>query len=311
MKRVVFHSRRGRSNQGKAMRVLVLGGTGSIGSPIVRTLVKRGHEVLGLARSEAAAKTLHTCGARAIPGNIRRPKEWLGSVPQCDAVIHAACEFDDSMGGIEQHLLDSLLPYLAARAPSPRFIYTGGCWLFGATGDRVGTETTPFSPLPAFAWSLPHMRRILETSGIEPIIIHPAMVYERDAGVFSGFARDSAEQRPIRIVGGESVRWPLVHSDDLANLYALALENGVARESYIGSAIDGLPVGKIARAFAELRGGADRSVQVVSADEIAAELGEWARGYALDQQLSGEKARSSLGWAPAHLHPQNEIASLT
>jgi hypothetical protein len=37
----------------------------------------------------------------------------------------------------------------------------------------------------------------------------------------------------------------------------------------------GLPVGKIARAFAEQRGGADRGLQVVSADEIAAEFGEW------------------------------------
>ncbi len=293
------------------MRVLVLGGTGSIGSPMVRTLVKRGHEVLGIARSEAAAKKLGACGARAIPGNIRRPKEWLGSLPQCDAVIHAACEFEDAMGEIEQHLLDNLLPHLAAPAKNPKFIYTGGCWLFGATGDRVATEMTPFSPLPAFAWSLQHMQRILETSGIEPVIIHPAMVYERDAGVFSGFARDAEERRPVRIVGGESVRWPLVHSDDLANLYALALEKGVACESYIGSAIDGLPVGNIARAFARRHGGVDRGLEIVSADEISAQLGEWARGYALDQQLSGQKARSSLGWVPAHLDPQSEIASMT
>jgi nucleoside-diphosphate-sugar epimerase len=293
------------------VRVLVLGGTGSIGSPMVRTLVKRGHEVVALARSKAAAKKLGACGARAIPGNIRRPKEWLRSLPQCDAAIHAACEFDGAMGEIELHLLNNLLPHLVARMQNPKFIHTGGCWLFGATGDRVGTEITPFSPLPAFAWSLEHMRRILETSGIEPVIIHPAMVYERDAGVFSGFARDAAESRPIRIVGGESVRWPLVHSDDLANLYVLALEKGVARESYIGSAIDGLAVGDIARAFARRHGGVDRGLKIVSADEISAELGEWARGYALDQQLSGEKARSSLGWVPAHLDPQSEIASVT
>jgi len=60
------------------------------GTPLVRTLVTRGHEVFGLARSEAAANKLGACGARAIPGNIRKPKEWLASLPQCDAVIHAA-----------------------------------------------------------------------------------------------------------------------------------------------------------------------------------------------------------------------------
>jgi hypothetical protein len=89
--------------------------------------------VLGLARSEAAAKKLDAAGARAIPGNIRSPNAWLDSLPQCDSVIHAASEFADAMGEIEQHLLDNVLPYLAARAQTPRFIYTGGCWLFGAT----------------------------------------------------------------------------------------------------------------------------------------------------------------------------------
>jgi nucleoside-diphosphate-sugar epimerase len=109
-------------------------------------------------------------------------------------------------------------------------------------------------------------------------------------------------------VAGENVRWPLVHAHDLAHLYALVLENGVARQSYIGSAIDGLTVGRIARAFARRCGALDFKPQIVSADEIAAELGEWARGFALDQQLSGEKARRSLGWNPQHLDPEGEIA---
>lgn len=293
------------------MRVLVLGGTGSIGGPVVRTLVKRGHKVVAVTRSHASAQKVTTFGARPIPGNIRRSEEWLGALPPVDAVIHVACEFEGAMEEIDCHLLDALLPYLAAQRRTSKFIYTGGCWLFGATGDQVATEATPFPSLPAFAWMLQHMRRVLETSGIEPVIIHPAMVYEAGGGVFSRFARDAIEQRAIRVVGGENVRWPLVHSDDLASLYTLALERGVARESYIGSAIDGLPVGRIARAYARRYGGLDRKLQVICADEISAELGDWARGYALDQQLSGEKARSSLGWKPAHLDPESEIAAIT
>ena len=49
---------------------------------------------------------------------------------------------------------------------------------------------------------------------------------------------------------------------------------------------------------------------IVSADAIAAELGDWARGRAMDQQLSGEKARRELGWTPVHLDPEGEIAAL-
>ena len=65
------------------------------------------------------------------------------------------------MGAIDARLLDALLPALAAQPKKPRFIYTGGCWLFGATGDEVATEETPLRPLPAFAWMVPHLRRIL------------------------------------------------------------------------------------------------------------------------------------------------------
>lgn len=292
------------------MRVLVLGGTGSVGGPVVRAIVKRGHEVLALARSAASAQKVVAFGAQPVPGNIRRPEEWLQALPAVDAVIHAACEFEDAMEGIERHLLGHLLPHLAASERNPRFIYTGGCWLFGATGDQVATEATPFRALPAFAWAVPHIKRVLETAGIQPTVIHPAMVYAAGGGVFSSFARDSIERRAIRIVGNENVRWPLVHSDDLASLYALVLERGVARESYIGSAIDGFPVGRIARAFAKRSGAVDRDLQIISADAIAAELGDWARGYALDQQASGEKARLTLGWDPKHLDPESDIAAI-
>jgi nucleoside-diphosphate-sugar epimerase len=136
------------------------------------------------------------------------------------------------------------------------------------------------------------------------------MVYAADGGVFSRFARDAVERDAIRVVAGEDVRWPLVHSEDLAELYALALERAPARSSYIGAAIEGFPVGRIAHAFAKRFGTRQQQPQIISADAIATELGEWARGRGLDQRLSGEKARADLGWNPKHLDPEGEIARL-
>jgi hypothetical protein len=84
----------------------------------------------------------------------------------------------------------------------------------------------------------------------------------------------------------------------------------------LGAGIDGFSVGSIARAFAT-RYGAEREIdEVISADAVADEQGDWARGYALDQQLSGDKARgdkarSSLGCEPTHVDPEGEIASMT
>jgi nucleoside-diphosphate-sugar epimerase len=292
------------------VHVFVLGGTGSIGLPVVRELIKRGHDVRALARSDVSAVKLGEFGATPLAGDIASPERWAGTLSHVDAVIHAACDFSTDMDAIDRRLLDVLLPSLAVAPKKPRFIYTGGGWLFGATGDDVATEETPFRPLPAFAWMVPQLRRILEAPEIDGIVIHPAMVYAAGAGVFRRFAQDAVERDAVRVVESEEVRWPLVHSEDLAELYALALERAPARSSYIGAGIEGLAVGRIARAFARHFGTRRLEPQIVSTDTIAAELGAWARGFGLDQRLCGAKAQRELGWEPRHLDPIGEIARL-
>ncbi|CAN5901560.1 NAD-dependent epimerase/dehydratase family protein [soil metagenome] len=274
------------------MRVLLLGGTGSIGSAVLRELVGRRHEVVALARSDASAAKIQAAGGVAVAGDIATPTAWIRTLPSLDAVIHMACDFKADMAAVDRQLLDALLPYLAVQRQRARLIYTGGGWLFGATGDRVATESSPFAPLPAFAWMVPHLQRVLASPGADGIVIHPAMVHGGDGGVFRRFADDAASGRPVRVVGGEDVRWPLVHREDLAVLYALALERAPPRSSWLGVDVEGLAVGRIARSFSA-------ELEIVPADAIAAELGEWARGYGCDQQLSGAKARRDLGWEPA------------
>jgi nucleoside-diphosphate-sugar epimerase len=149
------------------VRVFVLGGTGVIGSAVVRELIARGHELFALARSHKSAAKLGECGATPIAGDIASPEPWAATLPPVDAVIHAACDFNSAMEAIDRHLLDVLLPALGAQPNKVRFINTGGCWLFGATGDDVATEATPFRPLPAFAWMVPHLERILASPEVE------------------------------------------------------------------------------------------------------------------------------------------------
>ncbi len=282
------------------MRVFLLGATGSIGSAVLGGLADRGHEIFALARSDRSAGKIIQHRATAIRGDIETPERWASALPDVDAVVHMACEFSDAMGATDRHLLDVLLARLESQATKPRFIYTGGCWLFGDTGDDTATEETPFSPLPAFAWMIPQLQRVLDSSAVDGLVIHPAMVYGGDGGIFRRFARDAVERPAVRVVGNEAVQWPLVHCDDLAELYALVLERAPGRSTYLGVAIDGFPVGRIARAFA-------RDIEIVSADDIALELGEWARGYACSQRLSGSKARRDLGWAPRHRDPEQGV----
>lgn len=286
----------------------MLGGTGCIGSAVVRELVARGHEVIALARSPSSAAALQRFGASALRGDIREPAAWLECLPEVEGVIHAATDFADDMGEVDTRLLDRLLPVLA-RMRRPRFVYTGGCWLYGPTGTSPATETSRFDPLPAFSWMVPNLQRVLKAEGLGGLVVHPAMVYDRGGGVFSSFVEHALRGGPVPVVGGVDVHWPLVHADDLARLYALVLERGAEGQSYNGAALSGLPVGPLASAIARSVGGPRCEIRNISADEAASLRGEWARGFAIDQSMSGERARRELDWQPVHLDPIADLLS--
>jgi hypothetical protein len=105
----------------------------------------------------------------------------------------------------------------------------------------------------------------------------------------------------------EALLWPLVHRRDIGTLYALALERGAPAKSYNGSALDSIPVGVIARAMAR-RAGLELPPLIRSADEAAAQSGEWARGYAIDQRMSGDKARRELGCRSLYTDPLADVS---
>lgn len=289
------------------MRIFVLGGTGQIGAAVVRALLDAGHEVLGLARSEVSAAALRAAGAEALPGDLRDPEGWLGALPEVDAVIQAAADFSDEMGAVETRLLDRLLPRLARRPGRLRFLYTGGCWLYGATGATAAREAHPFDPLPAFAWMLPNLRRVLAGGEVAGLAVHPALVYDRRGGVLRPFVEDAREGGAVRVIGGADLRWPLVEAGDLGRLYALALARGRVGESYNAAGIAGRRVGDLAAAVARRFGPPGCGLRVVTAEAAAARLGEWARGFALDQRMSAAKARRELGWRPASRDPVAEL----
>ena len=243
------------------MRVLVLGGTGSIGAPVVRALVGRGHDVVALARSDRSAARAVGLGANPVAGDIATPERWRQALPPLDAVIHLACDFDGTMADVDRRLLDGLLPHLAAQPNQATFIYTGGCWLFGATGDDVASEQAPFRPLPAFAWMVSHLQRVLETEGVaRSSFIRPWCTSRQPACSLSSSPR-------LASGGDPRGRWraralAAGPSRGYANLYVLALERGTSRTSYIGAAIPGFPVGRIARAIAQRFGLRDHAPQL-------------------------------------------------
>jgi nucleoside-diphosphate-sugar epimerase len=158
-----------------------------------------------------------------------------------------------------------------------------------------------------FSESINVEQMVLSAPRVRTMVIHPAMVYEDQGGVFEHMYADAKKLGYVRVIGGENIRWPLVHHDDLGELYALMLERGKPGDVFNGSAIEGFPIGKIARAIAE-RMNLPTTPKVLSVPEAIREYGPWADGYALDHQVSGRKAMDTLGWSPKHCDVIADIA---
>jgi nucleoside-diphosphate-sugar epimerase len=291
------------------LKVLVLGGTGSIGASVVSALRSRRNEVLGLARSDSSADSLSSLGAQPVRGDIRWPDEWANVVDSIDAVIQVVGDFTADADPIGRNLISTLVRRIGNRRnrPPPAYIYTGGCWLYGTSGECVASENSPLNAPAEWAWSIDHLRIVLEAPQVRGIVIHPAMVYERDGGVLARFRDDLSTFGRVRVFGNENVHWPMVHRVDIGELYALALERAPRGESYNGAAVDSITVGVLARAMAR-RAGVETTPLVQSIEEGVAELGEWVRGYAIDQRMSGAKARRELQWLPVHTDPVADIS---
>jgi len=281
------------------MHVLLLGGTGSIGSAILDELISRGHRVTALARSDGSAARLRSSGATPLAGDLTRPGDWAAAVAGTDAVIHAAADFASDMGAIDRAVLEALSA--AASVPGRdrplRLLYTGGCWLFGETGTVIADECTPFNPLPSFAWMVENWTWLTGAPGIAPVLLHPAMVWDEDGGVLHRYVDAARNGRSIEIWGSPDATWPLVHRRDLASAYRLALESAPAGQSYCVAAEPGVRTGTLADAVAAGFGSPVPHTVLPEADAVARH-GDWAAGPALVQRMSGAKIARDLGWRP-------------
>lgn len=287
-------------------KVLVLGATGSIGSAVVCELRQRGHQVLCLVRSSQAEKTLQDSGFDTLFGDIRAPEKWIDIVNDVDAVVPLAATWTEDMDQVDGRLTGILLKTLAAAEGQKTLIYTSGCWVYGSTGDVVATESTPHDPIAEFSGNSAAAKSVQQDSKIRGMVILPAMVYERDGGVFEPMIAGRESVKRIRVAGSVKTRWPLVHKDDLACLYALMIEGGAVGSVYNAAAIEGVEVGYLAELLSR-RFGLSQKPEVLPLAKALQVFGLYAGGYCLDQQMSGKKAMHELGWRPEHTNLEKDL----
>ena len=288
------------------MRIFVIGASGYIGRAVVAELRRRGHHVAALARSNAAAATVRGLGAEAVHGSLDSLDVIELATREHDVTVHAAGMSSPENVAAESRLIDTL----ANVAPDDHtIVYTSGAWVYGDRGDAVVDEDAPLKPIEIVAWRPAHEKRVLALAkrGIRVVVIRPTVVYG-DSGGLIGMMVASANPGPVQVVGDGTNRWSTVRVDALAELYAAAIEQPAAHGIY--NAINGAPVPyvEIARA-ASRAGGGNGSIEHLAYENARAAMGLRAEAFAMDLQVSSEKARRELGWNPHRPTVLEELAN--
>jgi nucleoside-diphosphate-sugar epimerase len=290
------------------MRVLVTGATGLIGGAVGRRLQADGHEVKGLARSEASASKLAAQGLAAAYGDLADPASIASAARSVDAVVQAASPNDQQSAALDEISTRAILE--ALRGTGKRFLYTSGTLVYGATGDTPAAEERPLAPLALVSWRPALEKEIFAAvaGNVHTVVIRPGWVYGSHGGAAMMMVAAGHEYGVVQHVGSGQNRWSTVHVDDLADLYARALDRGAAGSIYNG--VLGAPVRlvEIARAASEAAGISGR-VAEWPLDQARLALGPFADAMACDQLVSADKAKRELGWRPSRRSILDELRS--
>ena len=277
------------------MRVLVLGGTGTVGSAIVPALLQRGADVAMLVRSPLSAARAEEVGAHPVAGDIAEPAEWRSELGRVDAVVHTANTFGPDMPETDRALLDLFRAELPVGAA---VVYTGGVWLYGDCGDRFRDDDGPWDPPPGWQWNAGIAAAVKESPELRGMVVHPGnVVVSGDLPAPRMLVEEARRHEVVRTPVDDDVRWPLVAADDLGDLYARVLDHGTAGLDYLGVSDAGVPVGAIAERLRDALA-LTATRERLPVDYWRSEYGAWAEGYRLSQQLYARRAIEDLGWAP-------------
>ncbi|MGH7924650.1 MAG: SDR family oxidoreductase [Candidatus Binatus sp.] len=282
------------------MRVFVTGATGFIGSAIVRELIDAGHQVLGLARSDAGAKSLVAAGARVHRGYLEDLESLRSGAAMSDGVIHTAFihDFSKYMDNCEtdRRAIEALGSALAG-SDRPLIVTSGTAVVL--TPGRLATEDD--APASGSA-SIPRVASeeaaaSVAARGLRVSVVRLPQVHDPVKQGLVTYAIAIAREKGISAFVGDGLnRWPAVHVLDTAHLYRLVLDQGAAGARYHAVAEEGVPVRDIAAAI-----GRGLKLPVVSKSPAeAAEHFGWLGLFAgLDCPASSALTQERLGWRPS------------
>lgn len=280
------------------MRIFLTGATGFIGSAILPELLKAGHHVIGMTRSDAGAKALEEAGVEAHKGVLEEPESVRRGVEKADAVIHTAFDHDFSRF-VENCQKDSRVIAAmgeALKGSNRPLLITSGTGIGNAHLGEPASEDVFNDEHPNPRIASERAGNALLDQGVNVSVMRLPQVHNTfKQGLVSPLIEIARQNGAVGYVGEGRNRFPAGHLLDVALLYRLAIERAVSGARYNAVAEEGIATREIAEAL-----GRGLKLPVISvAPEKAAEHFGWMAIFAgLDFPASSAKTRRILGWNP-------------